>query len=282
MSKSAYCAQDPMGVTEITPNLLVFATDNGNVLASVGPDGALIVGTPSAASTPQISSVLAGRTKSPVRYVVIAPQDLAHSQGDAGWARRGAFVAMQENALQRLGGHAMGPPGQQPPRLVQLGVDRPRISFSEVLSFDINGDAIHIVHQTPGYSDADAIVHFHVGNTVYLGEVFPGDGYPMVDPAQGGNLDGLLKTLSSWTGDTFHIVPARGNVTNGANVEAFRDMIAAVRGRVQQMIHAGQTESQVLAAHPTSEFDDRWGHGRVPPELFVREVYAALSSQKAK
>ncbi len=271
-----------MGVTEITPNLLVFATDNGNVLASVGPDGALIVGTPSAASTAQISSVLAGRTKSLVRYVVIAPQDLAHSAGDAGWGRRGAFVAMQENALQRLGGHAMGPPGHLPPRLVQLGVDRPRVSFSEVLSFDINGDAIHIVHQPPGYSDADAIVHFHVANTVYLGEVFPGDGYPMVDPAQGGNLDGLVKTLGSWTGDTFRIVPARGSVTNGAKVEAFRDMIVTVRGRVQQMIHAGKTESQVVAAHPTSEFDAQWGHGRVPPEIFVREVYAALSTQKAK
>jgi cyclase len=281
-SMAAYCAQNPTAVTEITPNLLVFATDNGNVLASVGADGALIVGTPSAASTAQISSVLAGRTKSPVRYVVIAPQDLAHSQGDAGWGRRGAFVAMQENALQRLGGHAMGPPGQLPPRLVQLGVDRPRVSFSEVLSFDINGDAIHIVHQPPGYSDADAIVHFHVANTVYLGEVFPGDGYPMVDPAQGGNLDGLVKTLGSWTGDTFRIVPARGSVTNGANVEAFRAMIVTVRGRVLQMIHAGKTESQVVATHPTSEFDARWGHGRVPPEIFVHEVYAALSSRKAK
>ena len=282
MSKSAYCAQDPIGVTEVTPSLLVFATDNGNVLASVGPDGALIVGTPSAASTAQIISVLAGRTKSPVRYVVIAPLDLAHSQGDAGWGHRGAFVAMQENALQRLGGHAMGPPGQLPPRLVQLGVDRPRVSFSEILSFDINGDAIHIVHQPPGYSDADSIVHFHLANTVYLGEVFPGDGYPMVDPAQGGNLDGLVKTLGSWTGDTFRIIPARGSVTDGASVEAFRAMIVAVRGRVQQMVHEGKTESQVVAAHPTSEFDARWGHGRVPPETFVHEVYAALASQKAK
>jgi cyclase len=281
-SMAAYCAQNPTSVTEIRPNLLVFGTDNGNVLASVGADGALIVGTPSAASTAQISSVLAGRTKSAVRYVVIAPQDLAHSQGDAGWGRRGAFVAMQENALQRLGGHAMGPPGQLPPRMVQLGVDRPRVSFSEVLSFDINGDAIHIIHQPPGYSDADAIVHFHVANTVYLGEVFPGDGYPMVDPAQGGNLDGLVKTLGSWTGDTFRIVPARGSVTNGANVEAFRAMIVTVRGRVLQMIHAGKTESQVVATHPTSEFDARWGHGRVPPEIFVHEVYAALSSRKAK
>jgi hypothetical protein len=45
---------------------------------------------------------------------------------------------------------------------------------------------------------------------IYLGEVFPGDGYPEIDPAQGGKLDGLVKALS-WTGSSIHIVPARGN-----------------------------------------------------------------------
>src|SRR5579862_3646465 len=87
-------AQDGATVTEINPGLLVFSTAAGNVVASVGPDGALLVGTPSAASTPQISNILASRTRSAVRYVVIAPEAPAHSEGDAGWGRRGAFVAM--------------------------------------------------------------------------------------------------------------------------------------------------------------------------------------------
>lgn len=276
IGKSVAGTQDVVSTTEITPKLLVFATSSGNVVASVGPDGALLVGTPSVASTPQISSILASRTRSAVRYVVIAPQDLAHSEGDAGWGRRGAFVAMQEKALQRLGGHVMGTPQPLPHRLVELGVDRPRIAFSEVLTFDLNGEAIHVVHQTPGYSNADAIAHFHVANLVYLGEVFPGDGYPDIDPEQGGNLDGLLKTLSSWTDSSFHIVPARGKVMNGANVKAFRDMIVTVRDRVKRMIDAGKTEDQVLAEHSTADFDARWGHGRVHPDRFVHEIYVAL------
>ncbi len=271
-------APEAVSVSEITPNVLVFATASGNVVASVGPDGALLIGMPSAASTAQISGILAGRTKSSVRYVVIAPADLAHSEGDAGWQRRGAFVAMQENALQRLGGHAMGPPKPLPPRLIELGVDRPRIAFSEVLTFDLNGEAIHIVHQTPGYSDADAIVHFHIANLIYLGEVFPGDGYPKIDTEQGGKLDGLLKTLRSWTGSAFRIVPARGAVTNGAQVKAFVDMIVTVRDRIRQMIGSGMTEQQVLAGHPSAEFDSQWGHGRVSADAFVRTIYHALKA----
>jgi len=43
--------QETVNVAEITPEVLVFATTAGNVVASVGPDGALLVGTPPAAST---------------------------------------------------------------------------------------------------------------------------------------------------------------------------------------------------------------------------------------
>ncbi|HEY4813877.1 MAG TPA: hypothetical protein VIH58_04325, partial [Chthoniobacterales bacterium] len=109
-TSSSCSAQDRVGITEITRTLLVFSTGAGNVVVSVGPDGALLIGTPSAASTPYISQILASHTSFPVRYAVIAPEDLAHSEGDAGWGRRGAFVAMQENALQRIGGNVMGAP----------------------------------------------------------------------------------------------------------------------------------------------------------------------------
>jgi len=278
MGRSAIGAEESASVTEITPELLVFTTTAGNVVASVGPDGALLVGTPATTSTAYISNILASRTKSAVRYVVIAPQDLAHSEGDAGWGRRGAFVAMHETALQRIGGNVMGAPPPLSRRFAQLEVDRPRIAFSEVLAFDINGESIHVVHQKPGYSNADAIVHFHVAKLIYLGEVFPGDGYPAIDPAQGGTLEGLVNTLDGWTDSAFRIVPARGEVTNGAAVKGFRDMIVTVRNRVQSLVAAGRDESQILAEHPTAAFDARWGHGSVQPDQFVREIYSAIKS----
>ena len=279
LGSCALAAQDA-SVTEITPHLLVFSTSTGNVICSVGDDGALLIGTPSAASTAAIAKILAEHTTSPVRYVVIAPEDLAHSHGDAGWGKRGAFVAMQENALHRLGGHVMGTPPPLAPRLVQLGVDRPRVAFSEVLTFDLNGEAIHVVHQKPGFSDADALAHFHTAKLVYMGEVFPGDGYPMIDPTQGGTLEGLLNTIQPWTSDAdFKVLPARGAVSNGQALKEFHDMIVAVRDRVQKAIQAGRTEDQVIAAHPSAAFDAKWGNGRVKPDDFVREIYAALKAQ---
>jgi len=275
-------AQETAGITEITASVVVFATRTGNVIALVGPDGALLIGTPSADSTERISSELGKRTKSPVRYVVIAPQDASESEGDAGWERRGAFVAMQEKALERIGGHVMGAPPPLSERFVKLGVDRPLVAFSEVLTFDMNGEAVHIVRQTAGYSDADALVHFHMAKLVYFGEVFPGDGYPGIDAEHGGTLDGLVKMIDGWTDPGFHVVPARGEVTNGAALKAFHDMVVAARKRVQRSIDAGKTESQIVQEHPTAEFDAKWGNGRVPPDAFVQEIYKDLTRKKEK
>lgn len=270
--------QNTVTTEELTPNLLVLSTSSGNILASVGPDGGLLVGTPSASDTSTIERILEQHTKSPLRYVVIAPQDAAHSQGDAGWGKRGAFVAMHENALRRLGGNVMGTPPPLSARLAQLGVDRPRIAFSEVLAFDVNGDSIHFVHMKPGYSDADFLAHFHVANVFYLGEDFPGDGYPRIDTSQGGSVQGLLDALS-WTDPKQRIVPARGKVVNGPELGQYHDMIVSVRDSVRALIKQGRSETQILAAHPTANFDSRWGHGRVTSDEFVREVFVELSKK---
>jgi cyclase len=212
--------------------------------------------------------------------VVIFPESAAQSQGDGGWGKLGAFVVMQEEALERLGGHKMGKPGPLPQQLAKPGVERPPASFSEVLSFDLNGEAIHTVHQKPGYSDADAVAHFHLATVVYIGEVFPGDSYPRIDASQGGSLQGLVDQLA-WTDSKFHIVPARGPVTNGSSVKAFTDMIATVRDRVKQMVRARRTEEQILAARPTADFDARYEHGRVSRDEFVREIYAPVTAKPA-
>jgi cyclase len=269
-------------ITEIKPDVLVFSTSTGNVIASVGPDGMLVVGAPAASDTDAIHEVLAKRTNSPHCYVIIWPQPADRSEGDAGWTNHGCFVAMQENALGRLGGGRMGKPTQLPPQFATLGVVRPPVGFSEVIKFDMNADAIHIIHQKPGYSDADLLAHFEQAKLVYFGEDLPGDGYPAIDKNQNGAIDGFVSTFENWTDDSTHFVPARGDMMNGTEVQAFRQMIVTARHRVKKMTDAGKTEAEIVAAHPTAEFDSRWGHGRVKPDDFVHEVYTSLNPPPKK
>jgi hypothetical protein len=170
----------------------------------------------------------------------------------------------------------MGMPGPLPNRLLDLGAGRPPVSFSDVITFDMNGDSIHIIHQKPGYSDADSVVHFHTAKLVYLGEVFPGDGYPLVDKSQGGDLNGIMATLRNWGGSSLRILPARGEVASAADLKELLSVIERVRTKVKTMIDAHHSEEDVVAAHPSAEFDARYGQGRVKPDRFVHEIYASL------
>lgn len=270
-------AQDRIGVTEVAPGVLVLATRDGNVAVSVGSDGAFLVGALSVSTTAEINALLAERTRSPIRYVVAMPPHAARSDGDAGWGRLGAFVVMHETALGRLAGGAASPAA----RLAGIGAERPRIAYSEVITFSLNGGSIHVVHQPAAHSDADALAHFHAANLVYLGEIYPGDGYPDIDSAQGGTLDGLLRALESWAGSTgIHLVPARGPVASGEDIRAFRDMLVAARDQVRALAQAGRSADEVVAARPSSAFDARWGRGRVTPETFVRQLYRAVAAPR--
>jgi len=146
------------------------------------------------------------------------------------------------------------------------------------------GDEIHMVHQLAGFSDADFSAHFERSHLLYLGALFTTDGYPEIDLEHGGTLagmiraaDGFLEMFGGSPNAVHPIVPGRGPLATIADLRAYRDMLAAVRDRVQPMVKDGKTLAEVVAAHPTARFDARWGHGPVKPDAFVGMVYRSLS-----
>ena len=242
------------GRTQLAPNLYVYAEREGNVAVFANAEGAFVIGPLSAASTAEISADLGRLTQSPRRYVIAMPHANSATEGDGGWGRAGAFVATHEAAWNRFG------EGNAPPA-----------AFSEVLKFGIGSEGVHAVHQMPGHSDADVLVHFEGSRVVYLGELLPGDGYPIIERT--GNLDSLVAVLEPWVRSGNQFVPARGPALHAADVRAFRDMLVTMRDRVAAAKRAGQSVEQVVAAHPSAEFDARYGHGRVTADAFVREVF---------
>jgi hypothetical protein len=162
-------------------------------------------------------------------------------------------------------------------KLTAPGLRRPRGEFSQFFSLEFNDESIHAVQQEPGYATSDVLVHFHTSNVVYLGESYAGDGYPRIDSALGGTVDGLLKTLEPWTRTpNIRFVGARGELGRDTDIRAFREMVTAVCERVSTMKRAGRSVAQVIAARPTARYDARWGRGVVTAENFVRDVYRAL------
>ena len=255
-----------VSVQQPEPGVLVLTTFAGNSVASVGPEGAVVAGVQSPSTTAEIEAILGRHTTSPRRFVVLAPGDSGVVAGDAGWGALGATVVAHEWTRPRL--EAWGGPGGRPVML-------PPVTYSEVIAFAINGESVHVVHMPPGYSNDDAIVHLHHANIVHLGSSLTTDGYPHVDLAQNGSIDGIIETVGRFVDSPpeTRFVPRRGPVVGTAELVEYHAMLTAIRDTVRALAKAGRSEDQAVAARPTASYDGRWGRARITPEQFVRMVY---------
>lgn len=266
-------------VPQVVRDVYLISRPTGNMLVLVGRDGPVILG----AQTPELvaaaRSLLASLGARP-RYVLVAADDSAVANRDGGWGKDGAITVAHElirNKIRRLA-------RTDTTILPQM----PVLGYSQVFQIAADADEIHLVHHPAGSSDADVIAHFEVREFLYMGALFTSDGYPSIRVGAGGSIAGLIRSANEFVNEYERfktliepIIPGRGPVATWADLRAYRDMLVAVRDRVEPMVRAGKSAAEVTAARPTAEFDARWGRGPVTPAAFVASVYESLKKDTA-
>ena len=81
-------------------------------------------------------------------------------------------------------------------------------------------------------------------------------------------------------GGTFFI-PAHGRVGDIADMTYYRDIVAIIRVRIQDLMKKGRALDQIKAMRPTEDWDGRLGKDKSwTPEMFVEALSKGLSSPK--
>jgi glyoxylase-like metal-dependent hydrolase (beta-lactamase superfamily II) len=197
--------------------------------------------------------------------------------GDLGDVTEGAAVLSHENVLQRLSDGGM-PTRGLPTESYYGNVMK--------LSHYFNGEGVVMYHIPNAITDGDSIVYFRTADVIVAGDIFTFAGYPPIDLAKGGSVQGVLTGLNRMLdivtpefrseGGTF-IVPGHGRIGDTADLAYYRDMVTIVRDRVKDSIAKGKTLDQVKAAKPTEDWDPRFGRNpKWTPDQFVEAVYKSL------
>ena len=253
-------AQGAVPITKIAPDVYLLVAPSGNMVAQVGPTGVVLAGAQSAASTPGVVAALRTVSAAPIRYVLFAPGDSMGDEGDAGWSERNTTIVAHERMKMTA------------PHVISA------LGFSEVLQIYLDGQSVHAVHQPPGHTRADIIVHFETRRVLYLGNAFVAKGYPRIDVHAGASIDSLIKEVSPFAGfNGVQIVPGRGAVATAADVGAYRDMLIGVREKVQALVSQKKTLAETIAAKPTAQWDATYARGGAAPDRFVESVYLSLA-----
>jgi cyclase len=155
----------------------------------------------------------------------------------------------------------------------------PVVTFTDTVSFHLNGDSIVVFHVAPAHTDGDAVVLFTRANVVHTGDLFVSASFPFVDRSSGGSIHGIIaaaERILAATNAGTRIIPGHGPLADRARVQAYHDMLVVVRDRMRKEVAAKHTIEQVLASKITAEYDASWPTNR---ERFLRILHQELSAR---
>ena len=250
----------------------------GNIGLTIGEDAVFIVDDQFAPLTPKILAAIAALTPKPVRFVVNTHWHFDHTGGNENMTGTGALIIAHDNVRKRMSTdqfiQAMNLKQPASPKAAL-----PVVTFSEGVTFHINGEEIRVTHVAPAHTDGDALVYFTKANVLHMGDVFNMAGLPFVDRSSGGSIHGVIaaaeKVLGFVDGKT-QIVPGHGRVAGRVEMEAWLKMLVTLRDRMKKEIAAGKSVEQVLAAKITEPYAKDWPGGH---ERFVKILYEELSAR---
>jgi glyoxylase-like metal-dependent hydrolase (beta-lactamase superfamily II) len=261
--------------TRISDKFYTLEGQGGMIGALVGPDGVFLVDTQFAPLTDKIVAAVKKISPSPIKFVVNTHVHGDHTGGNENLGKLGAVILSRDQLRARLArpnGNAAPAPA---PAL-------PVITYDGPVTIHMNGEEIQLIPIRSAHTDGDTLVRFPGLDVLMTGDYYRSLGYPNIDRANGGTLNGMIEGLGTTiglAGPNTKIIPGHGATVDRAAVIAHRDMILAVRDRVAQMVKQGKTAAEIIAAKPTADFDPKIVEVGTTGDRFINQLYAELGGK---
>jgi glyoxylase-like metal-dependent hydrolase (beta-lactamase superfamily II) len=250
----------------------------GNIGASVGEDGIVIVDDEFLPLADKIEAALKGVTDKPIKFVLNTHWHGDHTGGNEHFGAEAPIIA-QENVRKRLkeGGKtrfSTVPPAKK--------VALPVITFEDKVSVHLNGEDIRAIHIPSGHTDGDAVIFFPQSNVVHMGDdFFNGGMFPFIDLDSGGSVQGMIaggeKVLAD-VPDDVKIIPGHGPLGTKDDLRKFVTMLKETSAAVQAGIKKGKTLDQLKSEKVLAKWDS-FGQSFIKTDMFTEILFDSLTKK---
>jgi glyoxylase-like metal-dependent hydrolase (beta-lactamase superfamily II) len=264
----------------IAPGIAMLLGSGGNIGVCAGEDGVVLVDDQFAPLSERIRAAVDSISGGgPIRFVLNTHWHRDHVGGNEAFAGQGAVIVAQDNVRRRMSTVQFRATFQDTiPASPRKAL--PIVTFTDSVTFHLNGMELRVFHVRNAHTDGDAMVHFPAANAIHMGDCFFNGTYPVLDVSSGGTLDGMIAAddlALALVDDATKIIPGHGPLGDRAALKRFRDMLAAVRERVAPLVRRGKTLEEIVAAKPLADLDAVWGRGFMKADRFLGAVFADLS-----
>src|ERR1700688_2624975 len=275
-------------VTKVSGNIYMLEGEGGNIAASVGEDGIVIVDDQYAPLADKIQAALKNIkiTDKPVRFVINTHYHGDHTGGNEPFANAGSTVIAQDNVRKRLetpGIAGNGSSIKMETKAAPKGA-LPVITFEHDVTVHLNGEDIRALHFPAGHTDGDAIIFFPKNNVVHMGDDFVRYGFPFIDVTSGGSVQGMIEALEKASAQLpadVKVIPGHGALSNLDDVRAFVKMLRETSTVVQKAIDDHKTLEQMKQEKILTPWA-KWTGDFVNEDAFIETLYNSLTGHKGE
>lgn len=233
-----------------------------NIGVFAGDDGVLLVDGHYNQTVPQLVEAVATITDRSIDYLVNTHIHIDHTGNNHLFAEYGVILLAHDNVRLRMLEELIVPrnggtsTGFLPPAA------RPVITYSDALSFHLNGEEVRIFKAPPAHTDGDSFVYFVESDVLHLGDVFRTRRWPIVDVFNGGTFLGMIEAMGmaiGLAGPNTKVIPGHGaGFTDRDGMIEFQNLLYTIKDRVEAAIDNEVPQDEFLASNPTADLDPDW------------------------
>jgi cyclase len=262
--------------TEAAPGVYMLGGANGfssNMTLLLGDDRVVLIDDGMAPITADLMATvdeLAGR---PIDFIVNTHVHGDHVGSNATLADNGAVIFAHDNIRKRL---------VESPDPAGGAGGLPVVTFTDTVTFHVNGQDAYVFHIARAHTDGDAAIHLRGSNVIVAGDLHFNYMFPFIDLDSGGSVRGYIagqRRIIAMADDDTIIIPGHGPLANKADLQAEVDMLVDAEARVEALVLDGKSEEEVLAANPLADYHDTWNWEFITTERMTQTMYRSMTAE---